>query len=226
MLSRFHQMFSIDLTRVVCKPYPLLLFYSFINSVSMKKLLTISLACVACTVVLAQKGKEKSNKQNNPKQEARNVVLGSEKQKNNKNTDVIWEGTKDSDGGAPKPSKNQPAKVRSAFAKDYPGATRVSWSKYRGDWTASFNNGIVRSVAIYHANGQRKDTRTVVQKTQLPRIILDDIFKRRPNVQLSDGVKIEVPRAVREIFRIKTIEAGTPRFMFYSADGKEVNYDY
>jgi hypothetical protein len=45
-------------------------------------------------------------------------------------------------------------------------------------------------------------------------------------VQLSDAVKIEVPRAVKEIFRVKTIESGTPRFTFYNADGKEVNYDY
>jgi hypothetical protein len=69
----------------------------------MKKLLTISLACIACTIVLAQKGKEKPNKGNNSKQEARNIVLGSEKQKrNNNNSDVIWQGTKDADGGAPK----------------------------------------------------------------------------------------------------------------------------
>lgn len=192
----------------------------------MKKLLTMSLACILCTVIFAQKQKDKTNKTGNPKQEARTVVLGTEKQKGNKNTDGIWEGTKDSDGGAPKPSKNQPAKVRAAFAKDYPGATAVSWSKYRGDWTVTFNNGLARSVAVYHANGQRKDTRTLVQKTQLPKIILDDIFKRRPNAQLGDIVKIEAPQVIKDIFRIKTIEAGTPRFTFYNTEGKEVKYEY
>jgi hypothetical protein len=208
------------------KPRLYFYFTSSLIPFSMKKLLAISLACIACNVLSAQKKNENSNKGNNPKEEARNVVLGSEKQKEGKNSDVIWEGTKDTDGGVPKPSKNQPAKVRAAFAKDYPGATAVSWSKYRGDWTASFNNGLVRSVAVYHANGQRKDTRTIVQKTQLPRIILDDIFKRRPNAQLGDVVKIEVPQIVRNIFRIKTIDAGASRFTFYNADGKEVNYDY
>jgi hypothetical protein len=191
----------------------------------MKKLLIISTACILFTGVSAQK-KEKNTKADNPRQEARDVVLSPQKEKASKNTDIIWEGTKDSDGGVPKPSKNQPAKVRASFAKDYPNATSVSWSKYRGDWTATFNNGISRSVAVYHANGQRKDTRTVVQKTQLPKIILDDIFKRRPNVQLSDVIRIEVPQAVKDIFRIKTVEAGVPRFSFYNADGKEVKYDY
>ena len=146
----------------------------------MKKLFSFSIAFIISASLLAQKQKEKNNKAEKPKQEARNVVLGEPKNnsKKEKNVDVIWDGTKDHDGGSPKASKNQPAKVRSAFAKDYPNATNVSWSKYRGDWTASFNNGLVRSVAVYHANGQRKDTRTVVQKNQVPKTILDGIFKK------------------------------------------------
>jgi len=123
-------------------------------------------------------------------------------------------------------ARSAPAKVRSAFGSDYPNATNVTWSKYRGDWTASFSNGLTRSVAVYHANGQRKDTRTVIQKPQVPKIIIDDIFKKRPQSQLGDIVKIEVPQAIKDIFRIKTIEAGTPRFSFYNTDGKEVSYDY
>ena len=192
----------------------------------MKKLFIFSIALISCTTVFAQNKKEKNSKTGNARQESRDVVLGSQKEKATKNSDIIWEGTKDADGGGPKPSKNQPAKVRSAFARDYPNATGVSWSKYRGDWTATFNRGLTRSVAVYHANGQRKDTRTIVQKAQLPKIILDDIFKRRPNTQLSDIIKIEVPQAIKDIFRIKTVEAGTPRFTYYDANGKEVSYDY
>jgi hypothetical protein len=201
-------------------------YFTLLNIVSMKKLLTLSVACICCTFVFAQKPKEKGSKSGNAKQEARNIILGTEKQKENKTNEAIWDGTKDSDGGAPKPSKNQPAKVRTAFVRDYPAATGVSWSKYRGDWTATFNNGLLQSVAVYHANGQRKDTRTIIQKTQLPKIILDDIFKKRPNAQLGDVIRIEVPRSVKEIFRLKTIEAGASRFTFYSTDGKEVKYDY
>jgi len=189
----------------------------------MKRLLAFSIAFFISATLLAQK--QKNNKPDNQKQE-RNTIPGSQKNKTNKDIDVIWDGTQNNNGENPKASKNQPAKVRANFASDYPNASNVVWSKYRGDWTATFNNGIVRSVAVYHANGQRKDTRTVVQKTQLPKVILDDIFKKRRNAQLSDIVKIEAPQMVKDIFRIKTIEGGTPRFNFYDADGKEVTYAY
>ena len=195
----------------------------------MKKLFCFSIVLAISTSLLAQKQKQQNNKAENSKEEARNVVLGEPKEKTGKSSndiDIIWDGTKDHDGGSPKASKNQPAKVRTNFSNDYPNATNVSWSKYRGDWTATFNNGISRSVAVYHANGQRKDTRTVVQKTQLPKIILDGIFKKRPNAQLSDVVKIEAPQTIKDIFRIKTIEGGTTRFSFFDATGKETNYDY
>lgn len=196
----------------------------------MKKLLICTFAIFISIGLLAQKQKQKNNKPDNSKQESRDVVLGSEKKKSNKkpgkDVDVIWDGTKDRDGAGPKYSKNQPAKVRAAFASDYPNAANVSWSKYRGDWTATFNNRITRSVAVYHANGERRDTRTVIPKTQLPKIILDDIFKKRRNAQLGDVIKIEVPQSVKDIFRIKTTEGNTTHFVFYDADGKEVSYDY
>ena len=185
----------------------------------MKKFIGFSIALITSLSLLAQK----NGKPNKQKQEARDVVLGQHKNKSGKDVDAIWDGT---NGGSSKMSKNQPAKVRAAFANDYPNANNVSWSKYRGDWTATFNSGIIRSVAVYHANGQRKDTRSAIQRSQLPKIIIDDIFKKRPNAQLGDIIKIEVPQAVKDIFRIKTTEAGTPRFIFYDANGKEVAYDY
>jgi len=213
----------------------------------MKKTITFLFAIVISTVLFAQKGKEKT-KENNPKKEARETVLGNEKGKNNSGTTTeesnsktksenksakskdnndnpIWDGTKDKDGGGPKASKNQPAKVRAAFAKDYPAATNVSWSKYRGDWTASFNSGVFRSTAVYHANGQRKDTRTVIEQPQLPKRIVE-IFRKKPTVKMEDIVKIEVPESTKNIYRIKTIETDTPKFNFYDTDGNEVKYDY
>jgi len=210
----------------------------------MKKTITFLFAIAISFSLLAQKGKEKA-KENNSKKEAREIVLGNEKgkksgsttteeskgksenksAKNKDNNDPIWDGTKDNDGGRPKASKNQPAKVRAAFTKDYPNATNVSWSKYRGDWTASFNSGVFRSTAVYHANGQRKDTRTVIEQPQLPKRIID-IFKKKPTVKMGDIVKIEVPETNKNIFRIKTIETDAPKFNFYDSDGNEVKYDY
>jgi len=193
----------------------------------MKKLITFSFALIISASLLAQKQKQKNNKAENPKQESRNVILGEPKEKSNKSNkdiDVIWDGTKDHDGGSAKASKNQPAKVRSAFASDYPNASNVSWSKYRGDWTATFNNGVSRSVAVYHANGQRKDTRTVIQKTQLPKTIIDGIFKKHPAAEVNDVVKIESPKT--NLYRIKIFDPAGPSFSYFDANGKEVKYDY
>jgi len=194
----------------------------------MKKLIFLPFVLLATCPAFSQKGKSKNKNEESTIQQAKKVVLGDEKKKtSSKPVDVIWEGTKDKDGGGPKPSKNQPAKVRAAFSADYPNAKNVSWSKYRGDWTANFTQGVVSSIAVYHANGQRKDTRTVISQPQLPKTILDNIFKKKPGVQLSDIIKIEVAGgAFKELFRIKTVEVNTPKFVFFDASGKEVQYDY
>ena len=208
----------------------------------MKRTMTMLVTLFICTSLLAQKGKQK-DKEENSKKQAKETVVGKEKketgsgketkeavagnQKGKSSHDkTIWEGTKDSDGGGPKASKNQPAKVRSAFAKDYPNATNVSWSKYRGDWTATFTNGVVTSTAIYHANGERKDTRTVVPPTQVPRTISDILKKKTETQPTTDVVKIEAPKKMTDIFRIKTMTSGTTRYSYYDANGKEVSYDY
>jgi hypothetical protein len=138
---------------------------------------------------------------------------------------TIWEGTHDNDGGGPKPSRNQPAKVSTAFKQDYPYAANVRWSKYRGDWTATFGHGFIWSTAVYHANGQRRDTRSLIGLPQLPPI-LEGIFRKRSGVQLSDIIKIEVPNVIKEIFRVKVISGGLTNFLFYNTDGQEVVYDY
>jgi hypothetical protein len=207
----------------------------------MRKLLFFSATLLLSTTLLAQKGKSNAEK-------SRDVVLGtggggttteqtttsskgkkeqgSQQQTTSRSTNPIWEGTSGPEGGQGKPSKNQPAKVRAAFARDYPNATGVSWSKYRGDWTATFNNGLTRSTAVYHANGERRDTRTVVPQTQTPRNILDGIIKKAPGTRIGDIIKIEAPRSVADIFRIKTTLNGTTRYLFYNPDGRQVSYDY
>lgn len=76
--------------------------------------------------------------------------------KNNGHDDVYQTGQNNNG----KYSKNQPAKVRAAFNRDYPNATNVTWTKDRGNWTASFPNSIYRVNATYSANGQRLNGRS------------------------------------------------------------------
>lgn len=193
----------------------------------MKKLLICAFAILFVTASFAQKGKGKGHKEEPTREEVRRVILGEPKDKKErpgkKQDEVIWEGT--SGKGGPKFSKNQPARVRQAFATDYPQASQVRWSKYRGDWTASFNNGPLRSTAVYHANGQRKDTRTAIDRPQLPRAI-EDIFRKRPAIRLGNIVRIELPVKDDNLFRVQTIDGGTSLFTVYNSSGKVVNYDY
>jgi len=200
----------------------------------MKRILFLLTALAFSVTILAQgksgdkgKGKDKNNPPGVSKPGGNDKAKGNDKEKKelDDHNKKIWEGTSDKSGG-PKFSKNQPAKVRGAFQRDYPNATNVYWTKYRGDWTATFGNGIWRSTAIYHANGERRDTRTPIVRDKLPRIVLDSIFKRRPDTRLDEAIKIEVPNVIKDIFRIKNIIQGKTQYEYYDADGRLVKYDY
>ena len=191
----------------------------------MKKLLFLLLASSFTLFVIAQgKGKDKQKDKGKSEQAAN-------KEKDNNNKDQaefekkVWEGTYSNENDGPKPSKNQPAKVRANFQRDYPNATGVYWSKYRGDWTATFRNGIWMSTAVYHANGDRRDTRTLIRKDDIPRKIFDIIIKK-PETRVEDVIKIEVPRAIKDIFRIKNIIQGKTEYTYYNIDGAVVQYNY
>ena len=166
---------------------------------------------------------EKTAKQGSSEQKEKEAK---EKKQQEEHSKKIWDGTSDKNGKAPMPSKNQPAKVRAAFQRDYPNASNVSWSKYRGDWTASFGNGFYRSTALYHANGERRDTRTLVTRNEMPVNVIDAIFKRNPGTRLEDVIKIEVPNVSKDIFRVKDILGGKPTYFYYNSEGQLVKYNY
>lgn len=169
------------------------------------------------------KVKEKKEKEDEKDKSGEKDDAGSAAQKKS-HEDVIWEGTSDKGGKGPKLSKNIPNKVSRSFQRDFPNASSVTWYKYRGDWTPTFQNGLFRSTAVYHANGERRDTRTPIPRSALPPKI-DDIFKKRPSIRLGDIIRIETP-AASEIFRLKTWSDGVLKFMHYDQDGNEVTYDY
>lgn len=164
------------------------------------------------------KGKSEKTEKNNEKGEKDKKDRMDHEQK-------VWDGTYTKQSAGPLPSKNQPAKVRAAFQRDYPNATGVYWSKYRGDWTATFRNGIWMSTAVYHANGDRRDTRTSIRKDDIPRKIFDIIINK-PETRMDDVIKIEVPKAIKDIFRIKNILQGKTEYTYYNSDGIVVQYNY
>lgn len=187
---------------------------------------------LATAVILSISGMAQGKSQGKGKGKAKTQQAGKVK-KSSSNGDynqTVWGGTNDGNGGkGPKTSKNQPAKVSAAFQRDYPGATNVTWSKYRGDWTATFGSGLLGSrTAVYHANGERKDTRSVINRSQLPGggSVWDKIFGRDNVTPVDQVVQVERPGILERIFRVGSPVGNTVRYLFYNANGSQVNYDY
>ena len=89
-------------------------------------------------------------------------------------------------GNGGKYSKNLPSQVAASFNRDYPGATNVSWTKSRGVWTASFNNGILRNRVSYAANGQQvgvnsTNTSTYPAPNGIPSRVSTAFYRDFPN---------------------------------------------
>ena len=197
----------------------------------MKNIFLLSTGLIFGLTMIAQgnsdNGKDKSKNERSASQatgeQRGKVVNEKQQQEHNKK---IWDGTSDKNGKGPMLSKNQPANVMAAFQRDYPNAADVSWSKYRGDWTASFGNGFYRSTALYHANGERRDTRTLITRNEVPQNVVDAIFKRSARTKLDDIIKIEVPNTVENIFRVKDILGAKPAYFYYNSNGQLVKYSY
>jgi hypothetical protein len=198
----------------------------------MKKVFFALAAIVISLSVAAQgnsgnKGKDKQKDKDKPAQTDNKAPKNKDNEqqaKNDKHDRVVWDGI--GDKNCMKISKNQPAKVRAAFQRDYPAANVIRWTKCRGDWTATFGNGIWMSTAVYHANGDRRDTRTSIGRDNIPRRVLDEIFKRQPGIKLDEAVKIQVPNIINDIFRIKSMLSGKAEYQYYNSEGVQVTYNY
>jgi hypothetical protein len=171
-------------------------------------------------------GKGKGNDRSKNEKSVKHTSASNEKKEKAEHIRKVWAGTSARGGGGLKLSKNQPAKVRAAFQRDYPTAGNVTWYKYRGDWTASFRNGPFISTVLYHANGDRRDTRTPVTKNEMPGNILQSILHQRPAINLGDIIKIESPIVANDLFRVNDNINGKTVYYYYNWDGVQVKYNY
>lgn len=175
----------------------------------MKNLLLVTLAVTLSFASLAQgnSGKEKGNKHGRS---------SAKKEKEHGASAGVYE------RGGGKSSKHQPKKVQAALYSDYPAASNVVWRKYKGEYTATFNNGPWRSTAVYHANGERRDTRTPLRRDQLPGSVWDEIFKR-DRIAPVTYIQIERPSVAERIFRVLTKNNTA---YYYNENGVRVQYNY
>ncbi|MES2431473.1 MAG: hypothetical protein V4556_11075 [Bacteroidota bacterium] len=188
----------------------------------MKKNLTILFAfTLLCAFTFAQGnsgGKGKGKGKSHTVKVKKNKTTAAPKHDN-----TIWNGTENAGTNGSKVSKNQPRKVTDNFNADYPNARNVVWTKYRGDWTATFSNGLFgRHTAVYHANGQRKDTRIVTPWNKVPVGVSETTKKRFPLFKHRDIVKVETANGP-VYYRVPYEEN---KYIFLDNDGNEVTYDY
>ena len=184
----------------------------------MKKLLIAALFIFSSVAVFAQAGKEKSKAKEKGKP-------ATEKVKKQNDNDADNGNKQDADGkqtGNTKTRVNLPTKVKSSFAAEYPNAANATWTKNKGDWTVVFGNGVWRSTATYHSNGDRVDTRTPMTREQAPRPVLDEILRRYPKQNPKDIIKIEKPKNPN-LFQIIVEEAGKKRTLLLDETGKLVS---
>ncbi len=170
------------------------------------KILILALAAVSLTVTGYAQGRSNEKRQGKGKEKVK-------KAQHRKATENPSTG---------RYSNHQPKKVEAALRRDYPAASNITWRKYKGDYYATFNNGGWRSTAVYHANGDRRDTRTVITRDQLPGNIWTDIFNR-DRVSPASYERIERPSSSEIIYRILT---GNRSAYYYDANGSRVIYAY
>ena len=175
----------------------------------MKQFITLCVFLLAGLIGFAQgKSKEKTKDKQKPDKTAQTT-------NGNNNANAQQNGNS-------KVRKNIPAKVGSAFAGEYPNAVNATWTKNRGDWTVVFGNGVWRSTATYHSNGERVDTRTTMAREQAPRPVLDEILRRFPKGSPTDVIKIEKPKNPN-LFQIIMEQAGKKRTFVFDESGKLVS---
>lgn len=117
-----------------------------------------------------------------------------------------------------------PAKVQAAFTRDYGNVSNVTWRKNRGNWTATYNGGLfggATSIATYHANGARMDTRTSVPLTQIPQPVT--IWQQRnPSLQIGRIVRIDLP-GQQEVYQVTP--SGSANLVYLNRSGTVITFN-
>lgn len=77
-----------------------------------------------------------------------------------------------------------PAQVQSAFERDYPNASNVSWAKNNRVWTATFRSGLLGGTrtASYYENGDRADNNGTINNQGIPYRVQQAFERDYPNV--------------------------------------------
>ena len=127
----------------------------------MKKLLLFTAISLLTTASFAQKKPHPTKQQKITAKYQSQQVKSADKYQdeiNKANEETTKKTEKDIDNFKGTP----PKRVQSAFMREYPQATDISWAKKGDIFIVSFNYGTRRQTASYHSDGKRIYTRRVV----------------------------------------------------------------
>lgn len=85
-----------------------------------------------------------------------------------------------------------PTGVQTAFSQRYAAATSVTWNKsYSGNWTASFLQDSLQTMAQYDSTGNWIATHTQYTPDNVPSNIAQNVRTKFPNASIKDATKVE-----------------------------------
>jgi hypothetical protein len=85
-----------------------------------------------------------------------------------------------------------PDAIKKAFQQKFPTAKKVKWEKEgSNDYEASFLLNGKELSALYSPDGQLKETETEISISEIPKVVVDALNKKYPNVKIDEAAKIE-----------------------------------
>jgi hypothetical protein len=82
-----------------------------------------------------------------------------------------------------------PSPVKNSFAKDFPG-TSSKWEKEKINYEANFNLDGKTMSALYDGNGNRQETETDINVSDLPTSVQDYIANNYPGKKIKEAAVI------------------------------------
>lgn len=112
-----------------------------------------------------------------------------------------------------------PESVSSAFAKDFPAVSKVSWDMEDGNFEAEFKEGGVDESATYDKTGHKMETEVAIKVTDLPQVVQAYITKNYAAYKLTEAAKITNDKNIL-VYEAEVGKDGKSYDVIFDADGK------
>jgi len=117
---------------------------------------------------------------------------------------------------------NVPSAVKSAFAKKFPKAKEVKWSKENtNEFEAKFETGNMEQSANFDHTGKWLGTETEIKKSELPQAVQASIIREFADFKIEETEKAEFPDKDM-VYEVELTKGKLKYEVQLSADGKVV----